>query len=150
MPAFLLPLWLAVKPFLSAAWAILKPILTFGITLPVWAFLIIGGWLYFDRNSAIREAVSNATAELVAGAKLDALEAQVAEERRMRAWAEGKAAEAQAIAESDRAARQALQAQLAVSPTENTKMQEELDAIAADPDGCGRGDKSFVDGLRAR
>ena len=51
-------------------------ILTIGITIPIWLMLVVGGWLYFDRNSAIRQAVDQAVTQLVDGAELEAARAR--------------------------------------------------------------------------
>jgi hypothetical protein len=143
--------WLVVKPFLTAAWGILRPILVFGITLPVWAFLIAGGWLYFDKTSAIRAAVNKATTELVAGAQLDALQASLAEERRLRAWSDTKADEARKIAEAEREAGVALQAQLALTAAEKKEHQDDIDATEASPlPDDGRVGQPLLDRLRNR
>lgn len=64
-----------------------KPILTFGITLPLWLFLVAGIWLWWDKSSAVRRAVDTAVTNLVAGAEIDALKAKAAEEARRRAAA---------------------------------------------------------------
>lgn len=69
---------------LITIWKVIRPILTFGITLPVWLFLVAGGWFWWDKTSAVRTAVNNAVTELVAGAEMDALKAKLAEEARRR------------------------------------------------------------------
>ncbi|MGX9145955.1 hypothetical protein [Mesorhizobium sp. 128a] len=132
-------------------WKVVRPILVFGITLPIWVFLVAGAWLYFDRTSAVRAAVNRATTELVAGAQLDALQAQVAEERRLRAWTDGHADEARRIADAERAARADLEEQLKESDADRKAKQDELDAIAAGSrDGVGRVGKPQLDRLRNR
>lgn len=134
-----------------AAWRIIRPILAFGVTLPVWFFLAAGAWLYFDKTSAIRHAVDKATTEIVAGAQLDALQAEVAEERRLRAWVEGFAAESSRIAEAERAARTDLEQQLTLSDADRKAKQDELDAIAQrSRDGIGRVGPQQLDSLRNR
>ncbi len=110
---------------LPAIWRIVKPILTFGITLPVWVFLVIGGWLYFDKASTLRKA----TANLVAGAQVEALNAQLVEERRLRIWAEGKADESRRIADAERAARNELAIQLVLTDEERKGLADDLTAI---------------------
>jgi hypothetical protein len=71
------------KPFLG--------ILTFGVTLPVWLFLVGGLWLYFDRGSDIRQAVDRAVKEVVAGAELEAARAAAEAERMIAAAQRGRA-----------------------------------------------------------
>lgn len=123
---------------LLVIWKVVRPILVFGITLPVWAFLAAGIWLYFDKTSAIRQAVNKATTEMVAGAQLDALNAQLIEERRIRAWSDGKAEEAGRIAEDERTARVDLELQLAQTDAKKKESEDDLAALKARPmpDGC--------------
>lgn len=68
----------------AIAWKFVKPILTFGITLPLWVFMAAGLWLWLDRGSAVRVAVNDAVKELVAGAELNAAIAKATEEQRRR------------------------------------------------------------------
>ncbi|BCH33110.1 hypothetical protein MesoLjLc_50400 [Mesorhizobium sp. L-8-10] len=114
-----------------AAWGILRPILTFGITLPLWVFIAAGGWLWWDRTSAVREAVEKAVTELVAGAQLDALESQLVEERRLRAFVEGKARALEI-------ANKAFEEKYLLAELEKEGLADELDEIRAAPapDGC--------------
>ncbi|PBB41786.1 hypothetical protein CK222_21775 [Mesorhizobium sp. WSM3866] len=114
------------------------PVLSFGITLPVWAFLIAGTWLYFDKASAIRTAVNQAVTKLVAGAELEALNAKLTEERRIRQWAEAKVDETNRLAEIDRQAREDLEKQSNLSRLDNRKRKDDLVQIEARalPDGC--------------
>lgn len=74
MFAFILPF---IK-FISPAITFLKKILTITLPIPIFVILIIGGWYYFDKNSAIKQAVRKATQELVAGAELKAKDAIIA------------------------------------------------------------------------
>lgn len=136
---------------LKAIWAFLRPILVFGITLPVWVFLAAGIWLWFDKTSSVRAAVNKATAELVAGAQIEALNAQLVEERRIRAWSDGKAEEAGRIAADERAARIDLEQQLTQTDAQKKESEDDLAALkkqAVDA-GCNV-DQPFYDGLRNR
>lgn len=136
---------------LRAIWSFLRPILVFGITLPVWAFLVAGAWLWFDKTSSVRQAVNKATAELVAGAQIEALNAQLVEERRIRAWSDGKAEEAARIAADERAARVDLEQQLTQTDADKKEMADELAAIAARPvPGDCRVDQQLLNSLRNR
>lgn len=129
----------------------LRSLLTFGITLPVWAFIVVGAWLYLDRTSAVRVAVQNAATKLVAGAEIEALNAKLAEERRIRQWAEAKENEAKQIAEADRQSRQELETHQAQSRLENRKRKDDLVQFETrpTPDGC-RVDQYLLDRLRNR
>ncbi|QPC91464.1 hypothetical protein [Mesorhizobium sp. INR15] len=123
--------WLAISAFLRK-WVL--PILTFGITLPVWVFLIVGAWLYFDKASAVRAAVT----KLVAGAEIEALNARLTEERRIRQWSDAKAAEANQVAETERKSLEELETNLALSDIDERKKKDDLAKIEArpTPDGC--------------
>lgn len=136
---------------LRAVWSFVRPILVFGITLPVWVFLVGGAWLWFDKTSAIRQAVNKATAELVAGAQIEALNAQLVEERRIRAWSDGKAEEAAKIAADERAARVDLEQQLTQTDSEKKVAEDEVAKLKARPapTGCDV-DQPILDGLHNR
>lgn len=136
---------------LWAIWRVVRPILVFGITLPIWVFLAAGVWLWVDKASAVRHAVDKAVTQLVAGAQLDALNASLAEERRLRAWTDGHADEARRRADEERNARLEVEAQLTVNDAQRKEMADELAAIAARavPGDC-RVDQQLLDGLRNR
>lgn len=136
----------------AAVWLFLKtwvlPILTFGITLPLWLFLAAGIWVWFDKGSAVRLAVDRAVTDLVAGAQLDALKAEAIEERRLRAWSDGKADEARLTAEAERAARVTLETTLTLTDAEKRKAEDDLAALQARDDGLV--DQQLLDSLRNR
>ncbi|TPL49106.1 hypothetical protein FJ937_16605 [Mesorhizobium sp. B2-4-4] len=136
----------------ATAWLLFKtwvlPILTFGITLPVWAFLAGGAWLWIDKTSAVRHAVDTAMTRLVAGAQLDALQAEVIEQRRLRAWSDGKADEASKIAADERSARVTLETTLTQTDAEKRKAEDDLAALQARDDGLV--DKQLLDSLLNR
>lgn len=52
------------------------------LPIPLGLIAAVGLWLWLDRSSAIREAVDDALTEAVAGAKIAALEATLAERNR--------------------------------------------------------------------
>lgn len=136
---------------LRAIWSFIRPILVFGITLPVWVFLAAGIWLWFDKTSAVRAAVNKATAELVAGAQIEALNAQLVEERRIRAWSDGKAEEAAKIAADERAARVDLEQQLTQTDAQKKESDDELAALKAKAVSVGcTVDDGLLGGLRNR
>lgn len=68
MPAFMI----FIKPVLGL---VLK-VLTFGITIPVGIIIAFMLWLHFDKSSDIRQAVNEATEELVAGAEISSQRAK--------------------------------------------------------------------------
>lgn len=126
-------------------------VLTFNIALPLWVFLVAGGWFYFDKHSAIRTAVNQVVTKLVAGAEIEALNAKLAEERRIRQWSEAKEAEAKQIAETERQAREALDTHFAQTRLENRKRKDDLVQLETrpTPDGC-RVDQYLLDRMRNR
>lgn len=126
-------------------------VLTFNIALPLWVFLVAGGWFYFDKHSAIRTAVNQAVTKLVAGAEIEALNAKLAEEQRIRQWSEAKEAEANRIAETERQALQDLETNHALSRLENRKRKDDLAQLETRPlpDGC-RVDQYLLERLRNR
>ncbi|SDA39317.1 hypothetical protein [Mesorhizobium qingshengii] len=136
----------------ATAWLLFKtwvlPVLTFGVTLPVWAFLAGGAWLWIDKVSAVRQAVDKAVTELVAGAQLDALQAEVTEQRRLRAWSDGKADEAGKIAADERSARVTLETTLTLTDAEKRKAEDDLAALQARDDGLV--DQQLLDSLHNR
>lgn len=52
------------------------PVLTAGITIPLWLILAAGVWLHFDKSSAVRAAVNRAVTDLVHSAELEAAKAR--------------------------------------------------------------------------
>jgi hypothetical protein len=133
---------------LVTIWKVLRPILVFGITLPVWVFLAAGVWLWIDKTSAVRHAVDKAVTELVAGAQLDALQAELTEQRRLRAWSDGKADQASKIAADERSARVTLETTLALTDADKRKAEDELAALQARDDGLV--DQQLLDSLHNR
>jgi len=124
------------------------PVLTFGITLPVWFFLAAGGWLWWDKTSAVRLAVDKAVTELVAGAQLEALKAEAVEQRRMRAWSDGKADEANQVAANEREARVSLETKLTMTDAGKRKAEHELAVLQGRDDGVV--DQQLLDSLHNR
>ncbi|TIX28940.1 hypothetical protein [Mesorhizobium sp.] len=134
---------------LIAVWKVIGPILTYCIAIPVWIILIAGGWVWLDKTSAVRAAVNKAVTQLVAGAELDALNATLIEERRLRAWSDGKADEQRKIADEERSARIDLETQLTLTDAEKKEMSDELAKIENSPPPADcRVDQQFLDGLR--
>ncbi|TJW14475.1 MAG: hypothetical protein E5W82_10895 [Mesorhizobium sp.] len=137
-----LAIWLPI-------WKVIGPILTYCIAIPIWIILIAGGWIWWDRASAVRLAVNKAVTELVAGAELDALNATLVEERRLRAWSDGKAEEQRKIADEERSARIDLETQLTLTDAEKKEISDELAKIESSPPPADcRVDQRFLDGLR--
>ncbi len=120
-------------PVARFIWGALRPILTFGVTLPLWVLLAAGIWLHVDKTSAVRSAVNDAAAKMVAGGQIAALQAQITEERRIRAWSDGKATEASRIASEERSARADLAVRLALTNDEKEGLANDLAEIQSRP-----------------
>lgn len=122
----------ALKPLLA--------ILTFGITLPVWAFLAAGAWLALDRDSVVRMAVNEAVTNLVAGAELEAERARADALERINANLRGRAT---ALALANSRFSQSLETAQTDLESANGQLAELLanpvnGACAVDPDILGR------------
>lgn len=117
-------MWIVIGRFLAG-------LLTFGITLPVWAFLAAGAWLYLDKTSSVRRAVDYAVTELVAGEELAA--------ERAKAKATQEIADAaNRLLERAQKANELFAERLSEVNEQNMELQNELDAVKAlpiDPDG---------------
>lgn len=128
---------------------VIRPILIFSIALPLWVFLVAGIWLYVDKTSAVRQAVNKATTQLVAGAEISALNAQLVEARRISAWSDTQAAAAARHAGEERDARADLESQLKLTAIEKKESVDDIAALKAlpVPVDCAV-DRAFYDGLR--
>lgn len=91
------------------------------IPVPLVVILAVLAWLHFDKASAVRRAVDDKVTELVAGARIASLTAQIAAQREIAARA------ADAAAEARRRASVALDAQLALA--------ERMAALRAEKEG---------------
>lgn len=129
-------------PALSVVWGVLRPILTFGITLPLWVFIAAGVWLWFDKTSDIRKSVNNAVTELVDGAELEA-------ERARNAALQKIIERKDRIAERDREAHVRFSELLSAAEDEKDGLANELEALEAlpPPDQCIV-DRSLLERLR--
>ncbi|MCA0276233.1 MAG: hypothetical protein LCH86_09525 [Proteobacteria bacterium] len=116
--------WLALKPFALAVWRVL----TVMIPIPLVLIIAAGIWVHFDKSSAVRRAVDKAVTELMAGAELDALKAQLAAEKTARAFLEGKAA---SLAEAN----QRFEDARIAAERKNEGLSDELDELKAQAPG---------------
>lgn len=129
----------------------LAGLVTFVIPVPLIAILAALAWVHFDRSSAVRRAVDKAVTELVAGAKIAALESEIDGRRRLAMYAAANAEEARRRAETAEAAAIELETQLALSEEQREEFERELEEREDDPlpDGC-RVDQRLLDRLRNR
>lgn len=126
---------------LAAAGRFILPVLTFGITLPLWAFLAAGIWLWLDRGSAVRQAVDRAVTELVDGAELEAARATNEALRKI-------LAEKERQAQRDRAAMARFAELLAAAQQEKDGLADEIAELESTPlDACVV-DDALLDRLR--
>lgn len=107
------------------------PILTFGITIPLWLILAAGLWLHLDKASSVRRAVDRAVSDLVHSAELDAAAAREEAMRKIMA-------ERERLAERDRAALARFAEMMADAETERRNMLDEIAELEARPapDSC--------------
>ncbi|MGE4340948.1 MAG: hypothetical protein AB7E55_34125, partial [Pigmentiphaga sp.] len=107
------------------------PVLTFGITIPLWLILTAGLWLHLDKASTVRRAVDRAVSDLVHSAELDAAAAREEALRKIMA-------ERERLAERDRAALARFAEMMADAEIERRNLLDEiaeLEALPA-PDSC--------------
>lgn len=121
------------------------------IPVPLLVILAALAWVHFDKASAVRRSVDKAVTELVAGARIAALEAEVDGRRRLAMVAAANAEDARRRAETAEAAALELEAQLALSEQQRREFEDELAEREDDPlpDGC-RVDQRLLDRLRNR
>lgn len=110
---------------MTAALAIAWRIARISLPVPLFVIALAIGWWQLDKHSAVRRAVDDALTEAVAGAKIAALEAQLAEKERQLA-AGRKAAEG--FAELLRQAQLAQEQQAAIDQAEDAEYEAKLDA----------------------
>lgn len=106
--------------------AFLKSVFAVAIPIPLVLIGAAVAWAHFDKGSAVRVAVDRALKEAVAGAEIAALEARIVEERRIRAFAEGKAA-------SEAEARKRFENERILAELEKEGLADELAEIKARP-----------------
>lgn len=131
----------------DALWRLAK----ISIPVPVVAILFALGWVYFDRASAVRRSVDKAVTELVAGARIAALEAEIDGRRRLAMYAAVNAEEARRRADTAAAAAFELEARLALSEQQRREFEDELAERKDDPlPGDGRVGPDLLGRLRNR
>jgi len=106
----------------KALWSLAKVV----IPVPLVVILAALAWVHFDKASAVRRAVDKAVTELVAGARIAALEATVDGQKRLAMYAAANAEEARLRAEIAEAALFELEAQLALSEEKRREFEDDL------------------------
>lgn len=128
-------------------WKVLVAVLTTVIPVPLVVILAVAGWLWLDTGSRVRQAVDQAVSGLVSGARIDALEAQLAAERELRAFVAGQRDEARRIQQEKEAALAAFREDLSRTEQENEKYEAEIQALRDNP-RAPAADDAYVDGMR--
>lgn len=126
---------------MTAILALAGRVLTISLPVPLFVIALAVGWWQLDKSSAVRRAVDDALTEAVAGAKIAALEAQLAERNRQ-LEAGRKAAEG--FAELLRQAQLREEQQAAIDAEEDADYEAQLAAAGR---SCGL-DQSDIDWLR--
>ncbi|EDQ33967.1 hypothetical protein HPDFL43_05920 [Hoeflea phototrophica DFL-43] len=108
-------------------------ILGFTIPVPVTLILAALAWVQFDKSSAIRSAVNERVKEMVAGAEIEALEAQIAAQRQIAARSAEAAREAQRRLTVEATARTNLSMRLMAIQTENEILNDDLADLLSRP-----------------
>lgn len=126
-------------------------LVTFVIPVPLVLILAALAWVHFDRASAVRRAVDRAVTELVAGARIAALESEIDGRRRLAMYAAANAEEARRRAETAEAAAIELETQLALSEQQRREFEDDLAEHKDDPlPGDGRVGPDLLGRLRNR
>lgn len=131
--------------------SVIGGVLGFIIPVPLILILAALAWVHFDKSSAVRRAVDNAVAELVAGAEIATLRAQIAAEREIAARLADTVAERDRRLRAEREALETLNGHLAALRAENEIINNDLDDLLSRPvrSDCTVG-TDFLDRLRAR
>ena len=138
---------IAMGPIGAALWRVATII----VPVPAVAILAISAWLWFDKSSAIRKAVNEATIELVAGSSLAAAKAETATMRLVLAEVRNQldAERARTSALADAVTRYAVEAALADKAMEG--LNSEIAELESRPVSTAcRVDRSVLDRLRAK
>ena len=124
-----------------------------GITIPIPLGVLLAAltWLHFDKESAILHAVNERVIEMVAGAEIAALEAQLEAEKQIAAARGAAASEANRRLSVEIVARTNLAARLAAIQTENEILSDDLEDLLSRPvDRDCAVDDAVLDRLRGR
>lgn len=120
---------MSAATILKTVWRILG----FTIPLPLGVILAVLAWLHFDKASAIRQAVNERVTEMVAGAEIASLEAQLDAEKQIAAARGAAAAEANRRLMVEINARTNLATRLAAIQTENEILNDDLADLLSRP-----------------
>lgn len=137
--------------FLAPALAGLWRVAAFIVPVPLGIIAACGLWLWLDTSSKVRKAVDDAVVELVAGARITALEETVVAERKTSAFLRLHRDEARRIAQDTEAARQELADERVIAQLEREDYAREIAMLQAKPTRLGCiADRAFIDRLRSK
>lgn len=124
MPLFLIPIWMAVKPWLEIIGKVISFLMRIIIPVPVLICLIIAGIWWWERDHAMVKYAEQQIKELVAGAELEALrlDAQIQKDL---------ADEQKRIADDEKERADSLAAANAQFEKEQTESTETIDQLEA-------------------
>jgi len=124
-----------------------------GFIVPVPLILVLAAlaWAHFDKTSAVRSAVNDRVKEMVAGAEIAALEAQLAAQRDIAARLDEVSTEAQRRLSAAVDAQLSLAMRLQAAEAKNGDLNDELDDLLSRPvdRGCAV-DADLLGRLRGR
>lgn len=103
-------------------WAFAWRVLWFSIPIPLIAIAGVYAWFVFDKHSAVRKAVDKAVTELVAGAQIATLEAQLEASEKVAEFERGVAS---ALEVANRGQQELLETQL----EENKRQDDQIEAM---------------------
>lgn len=126
-------------------------VLGFSIQLPVWLILVALAWVQIDKTSDVRQAVNGRVTEIVAGAEIETLKAQVAAQREIAGRSADTAREARRRLAVEATARTNLAMRMVAIQTENEILNDDLaDLLSRPVDRDCAVDADVLGRLRAR
>lgn len=130
---------------------IIGRVLGFVIPVPLILILAALAWVQFDKSSFARKAVDDAVTELVAGAEIEALKAQLSAQKEIAARLADVAAERARRLRAEQSALETLNARLTASQAENEILNDDLADLLSRPvsGDCTVG-ADILDRLRGR
>jgi len=130
---------------------IIGGVLGFIIPVPLVLILAALAWVHFDKSSAIRKAIDDRVTEMVAGAEIAALEAQLAAQRDIAARLDEVSTEAQRRTNVAVAAQLMLANRLQAAEQRNGDLNDDLDDLLSRPvAGDCAVDSDLIGRLRGR
>lgn len=128
------PAIVLLAPIAASVWfPPARRILMFALPIPLFVIAAVGAWLWLNQESAIVDAVQSRVKEMVAGAEIAALEAQLEAEKQIAEARGAAASEANRRLSVEIIASANLAARLAAIQTENEILSDDLDDLLSRP-----------------